>query len=79
MKVWITKNALTSGIKEMEVSQIEERSDTVKGLNWNDYYHGEGEEWHRTLESAKMRAEIMRLKKNKALNKQIKKYEEMKF
>lgn len=73
MKVWITKYALTSGIKEMEVEQSENFPDMV--YDRNDTYHGEGRDWHRTRESAIAKAEQMRLKKIESLKKQIAKYE----
>jgi len=43
------------------------------------YYHGEGREWHRTPDGAIKRADIMRLKKIHAINKQIKKLEALDF
>lgn len=78
MKVWITKYALSQGIKEIEVEQSKDFPDMVSD-KWNASYHGEGREWHRTFESAKMKAEDMRLNKIVSLNKQIQKYEKMKF
>ena len=41
MKVWITKYALTSGIKEMEVEQSEYSPDMVHEEKWNYCYHEE--------------------------------------
>ncbi|MFR3727660.1 hypothetical protein [Lacrimispora sp.] len=79
MKVWITKYALTSGIKEMEVEQSEDFPDIVKGKTWNDSYHGDGREWHRTYESAIAKAEEMRLKRIESLKKQIAKLEKKRF
>lgn len=72
MKVWITKYALTSGIKEMEVEQSEYSPDMVHEEKWNYCYHGEGREWHKTLESAKIKAEEMRLKKIESLKNSLK-------
>lgn len=79
MKVWITKYALTSDIKEMEAEQSEDFPDMVTGKAWNGNYHGEGREWHRTYESAVARAEEMRLKKIESLKKQIAKWEKKRF
>ena len=79
VKVWITKYALTSGIKELEVEYSADFPDMVMGKAWNDYYHGEGREWHRTYESAVARAEKMRLKKIESLKRQLVKYEKMRF
>lgn len=86
IKVFLTKRALTEGIKEVEArvydisKDVAEVSNTIYGgLAWKEYYHGEGKDWHRTLESAKARAEIMRTKKIDTLKKQIDKLEKMKF
>ena len=79
MKVWITKYALTSGIKEMEVEQSEDFPDIVKGKTWNDSQQGEGREWHRTYESAIAKAEEMRLKRIESLKEQIAKLKKKRF
>ena len=79
MKVWITKYALTSGIKEIECEDCE--NGAVKEIEnpFQTFYHGENSEWHRTKESAIKKAEEMRQKKIESLKKQIKKLEEMRF
>lgn len=79
MKVWITKYALSDGIKELEVEQSDGFPDIVCGKSLNDYYHGEGKDWHRTYESATVRANEMRQKKIASLKKQIEKLEKMRF
>lgn len=79
MKVWITKYALTKGIIEMECVQFGDISVREVGNPFPTYYHGEGDEWHRTKESAIKKAEEMRQKKIESLKKQIKKLEEMRF
>lgn len=79
MKVWITKYALSTGIKELEVEQSDGFLDMVRGKLLNDYYHGEGMDWHRTYESATVRANEMRQKKIASLKKQIEKLEKMRF
>lgn len=79
MKVWITKYALSDGIKELEVEQSDFSPNMVFGKVYNDCYHGEGKEWHRTYESAATRAEEMRNKNIASLKKQIKKFERMRF
>lgn len=43
------------------------------------YYHGKGDEWHETKESAIAKAEEIRKKKINSLKKQIEKLEKMKF
>ncbi len=73
---YITKWALTQGIIETELIVCSDTStDMVKApkLGAHAYLHREGSEWHRTRESAVVRANEMRLKKVAALQKQIKK------
>ena len=77
-KAFITKYALTSGIKEMEVEELSPGNIKRLGNNY-DYFHGEGKEWHRTMESAVKRAEEMRVKKIASLKNQIVKLEKLKF
>lgn len=77
IKVWVTKNALTNSIMEVDAELC---SDTM--IRWTDdgyvcYAHGKG--WHITLESAIERAEEMRQAKIVSLHKKIKKLEELKF
>lgn len=79
MKVWITKYALTRGVFEMEVKSQSEDGTAVYGKSWDDYYRGEGREWHRTKVSAIKKAEEMRQKKIASLLKQIEKLKQMKF
>ena len=81
MKVWITKYALTAGIQERE-AEIDESDGTaaVKQERYHaDYYHGEGRDWHRTLEGAIARAEEMRATKIASLRKSIVKMEKLRF
>lgn len=79
MKVWITKYALTKGILQEEGETFKGNPNylMVKGY-YSDFY-GEGNEWHRTKESAIKKAEEMRQKKIASLKKQIEKLEKMKF
>lgn len=79
MKVWITKYALSKGIKEKEVEQSDEFPEIVCGKDLYDSYHGEGKEWHRTKESALAKAEEMRKKRIASLRKQIEKLEKLRF
>lgn len=79
MKVWITKYALSKGIKEKEVKQSDSFPETVYGKDLYESYHGEGKEWHRTKESALARAEELRKKKIASLCKQIEKLEKLRF
>ena len=70
--VFITKYALTAGIYEAKAELCNE----VHGMiavksNWGDnYYHGEGREWHRTEEAALARAEELCQKKLASVLKQ---------
>ena len=79
MKVFITKYCLTKGIQEMDVEQW--GPDTVGkiGALYPCYFHGEGKEWHRTMELAISKAEEIRNKKIASLKKNIVKLESMKF
>lgn len=79
MKVWITKHVLSTGIKELEVTQSDYCPDMVCGKAWNECFHGEGKDWHRTHKSAVFRAEEMRKKKIASLKKQLEKFEKMRF
>ena len=83
MNVWITKHALTNGIKEIEAEcYLTEDSirDTAVGVGaFAVYYIGEGKEWHRTLEGAQARAENMRLAKITSLERQLSKLRNLKF
>jgi hypothetical protein len=77
-RVWISKYALTKGIYEEEVIV----SDTIRGSVYTPspgwYWFSFGE-WHRTKSEALSRAEEMRLKKVASLEKQLKKYRELRF
>jgi hypothetical protein len=83
---WATKYALTSGIEKVEAedpattdhpSMLVIRPEGVMGCG--QYYHGEGNDWHRSEKAAKERAEFIREKKIAALKKQIAKLDKMKF
>lgn len=76
MKIWNTKYALTRGIVEQEAIQVS--MTTVKN-GVVSYLHGEGKEWHRTQESAVIRAEEMRTKKIAQIKRKIAKLEAMTF
>ena len=78
MKVYITKYALSSGILLIDV---DDRGDGVVKDKSNSllFFHGEGNEWHRTFASAKPRAEEMRVAKIASLEKQLAKLRAMTF
>lgn len=74
MKYWITKYALTQGIFELEA---EDRGDEmIKGKGY-DYFHAG--EFFSDKENAIKKAELMREKKIKSVEKQLQKLKEMKF
>ncbi|HEU6436613.1 MAG TPA: hypothetical protein VE028_04115 [Nitratidesulfovibrio sp.] len=92
VKAYITKYALTKGIKVVEGEVLPggllRVCDEMCGshvshhplLNhWHAYCHGEGREWHRTWHGALRRAEKMRAAKIKRLRAMIAKVESMEF
>lgn len=77
---YITKYALSSGIYEAELELCGDNM--VRQINpriYSCYFHGEGKEWHRTIESAEKRFEQIKIVKLKSLEKQIDKVSKMKF
>ena len=78
MIVYVTKYALTKGIMQFD-AEIE--GDLIKVIinGYTNFFTGEGNEWHITIDGAKERAEKMRIKKIESLNKQMKKITNMKF
>lgn len=77
-KIWITKYALSSGIKVVDAEVDQDRSmATYRDNAWNQYVHGD--DFHFTPEGAALKAEDMRLKKIASLQKQIRRLESMCF
>ena len=80
--VWVTKYALTSGIEKHEAEKTHTddmvcvRGNRSKGT-YDQHFHGK--DWHTSEKSAKERAEEMRVKKLKSLDKQIKKIKSLVF
>lgn len=76
MKVWITKYALTTGIRKTEarVSTVSEKMVVVGG---SVCHHKP--DWHKTFQDANERAEEMRTRKIASLRKQIAKLESLSF
>jgi hypothetical protein len=80
LQVYITKHALTKGILLREVNSFFNSNSVIMcsalpGSPTDGYagaYHGEGKEWHYTLEEAQARAELMRTKKLASLEKSMK-------
>ena len=80
MKIWVTKYALTEGIRETEAETFKNFPNMVKDVDRPTcYLHGEGREWHRTRDSAVKRAEQMRLAKIASVRKQLAQLESLKF
>ncbi len=79
MKVFITKYALTAGIQEVDAEDCSSIAPEMISVGKYSHFHGEGREWHRTIELARLRAEAMREAKIVSLTKQIAKLEKMKF
>ena len=83
MKVLITKYALTEGIKLVDViethtpTMVCEPTDVRGGIP--QHYHGEGNEWHRTVDSARFKAKDMQKKKIASLKKSLAKLEKLCF
>lgn len=78
MKVWITKYALTCGIETGITDGPPSGSTQLVKVN-NQFFHGEGRDWHQSLESAIIRAEQMRVRKIASLKKAIENLESLAF
>ncbi len=82
MKVWITKYALSAGIQERDAEVCEGQPNMieVKGRNvFNQYFHSEGKDWHRSRSDAVARAQQMRRNKIEGLRKQMTKLQQLTF
>lgn len=77
--VYITKYALTKGIFKSRVVISTFCETMVRDVKTQICYHGEGRDWHRTVESALKRAEEMKRKRIISLKKSIEKLEKLKF
>jgi hypothetical protein len=79
---WITKYALTTGIKQIEARRcLTANRDMIEdvGTRFCVLYHGEGREWHCSRAGAVVRAKELRTAKINSLHKQIAKLEAMLF
>lgn len=77
MKAWVTKWALSSGIIEVDGEITSSGCLRYKSGEFTGYVFGN--DFHQTKESAIARAEEMRIRKLKSLDKQIKKVSALKF
>ena len=81
MKVYSTKYCLTKGIELIEGEYHEDYQMIVYkrvGIH-ADHLHGEGKDWHRTLEAAQEKAEEVRIKRLHSLDNQIKRINAIDF
>jgi len=77
-KIYVTKYSLTAGITEHDASISDDTS--VASFRENGYWHYfHGKDFQLTKEDAINRAEEMRIKKLKSLDKQIKKLSALNF
>ena len=74
-KAWVTKYALTEGIKIVDAELC--RADTMISYGIRGQSCAHGKEWHRTEEAALARASEMRQNRVKSLQKQLAKLESM--
>jgi len=76
---YLTRYALTKGIRRADVSLSQTSPDIVTVVGGlHDHHHGEGKEWHRTLEGAIRRVEKMQEAEIASLKKQIARIEKLK-
>lgn len=77
MKAFVTKYALTSGIKEVEGCTFGSSGFAYDGKGYTAHVHGKG--WHRSKDAAVKQAEEMRIKKIASHKKAIAKLEKLSF
>lgn len=81
MKVWITKYALTKGIFTLDGAELIKDS-TINGINveWNGYsqcfFHND---WHDSFAKAQIDANKRVSKKIDSINKQLRKFSNLRF
>lgn len=89
MKAWITKYALSFGVLEVEAQEptldypnmilVVPTENPHLGWSFTVYFHGEGKDWHKTLDSARQKFEKMKHNKIVSLRKQLAKLEKQEF
>lgn len=77
IQAWVTKYALTSGVLMVEGKVDHEISSKILCYGNGQYAHGN--DWHRTPYDAMLRAEEMRNKRIKSLQKSLKEMESLKI
>lgn len=78
MRIWLTKHALTEGIKEAE-GEVDSHCRTMVCYGPKSALFAHGKDWHINRDAAVKRAEEMRKKRIASLRKQIEKLEAMDF
>ena len=77
MKVWVTKYSFIDGIIRCYDATMSNNSSSMIVVRvdggYAKYFHGEGKEWHRTIDSARERFYKMKQVKLDALGKGVKK------
>lgn len=79
MQVFVTKYALSKGILGGE---LEHQIGNIASININgktEFCRGEGEEWHKTIESAKLAAVRMRDQQIKFLKRRLSRMQNLIF
>ena len=76
---YITKYALTSGIFSIETDDSDDGMIRDTRNTYLNYFHGEGEEWHRTVEGAISKASQMKADRIASLKKSLAKTEKTTF
>ena len=76
---YISKYALSGGIKEVAVEDCFRSAPNMVCEVQNRWQTYHGDDWHRTRAAAEAKAEDMRVKKIASLKKQITKLEAMRF
>ncbi|MEE9459652.1 MAG: hypothetical protein V3V84_07815 [Candidatus Bathyarchaeia archaeon] len=81
MKIWNTKYCLTDGITEHDVEETDSNIVTIMKAKtrYSTHLHGEGKEWHKSLEGAASRANEIKIKKLQSLAKSMKRISAIKF
>ena len=77
--IYVTKYALTTGIRRVDAEPIRNNAFRYRPKGWTISNYAYGEEFQMTEAAAIERAEILREKKIKSLEKQIAKLRAIKF
>lgn len=79
IEAFITKYWDTRGIFKVFAEKTESKHRIKSIGKKSEVYKGEGRHWHRSLDSARARAEYLRQRKIRSIKQQLVKYERMKF